>query len=175
LLQERRALHALQITQLNGKSKLKKRIDPKSEQGVMKAFIVACVGCMRSSKTRRQRLVARRIFGSPMNISRRLAASGREHTTLRPASKAFGKISFHNYADYAMGAGFQFGFTRLRELGSVRRSVVMCAEALWWQCHRRIIADYLLIAGERVFHILEPKAITPASLRWVQDHSLTAG
>ena len=63
-----------------------------------------------------------------------------------------------------MGAGFQFGFIRLRELGSVRRSAVMCAEAVWWRCHRRIITDYLLIAGERVFHILGPKAVTPASL-----------
>ena len=72
--------------------------------------------------------------------------------------------SFHNYADYAMGAGFQSGFARLRELGSVRRCAVMCAEAVWWRCHRRIIADYLLAAGERVFHILGPKAVTPASL-----------
>ena len=43
---------------------------------------------------------------------------------IAPSVKAFGKISFHNYADYAMGAGFQFGFTRLRELGSVRRSAI---------------------------------------------------
>ena len=33
----------------------------------------------------------------------------------------------------------------------------MCAEAVWWRCHRRIIADYLLAAGETVFHILGPK------------------
>jgi uncharacterized protein (DUF488 family) len=63
-----------------------------------------------------------------------------------------------------MGAGFQFGFTRLRELGSVRRCAVMCAEAVWWRCHRRIIADYLLIAGECVFHILGPNAVAPASM-----------
>ena len=72
--------------------------------------------------------------------------------------------SFHNYADYAMGAGFQLGFAQLRELGSVQHCAVMCAEAVWWRCHRRIIADYLLVAGERVFHILGPKVITPASL-----------
>jgi uncharacterized protein (DUF488 family) len=72
--------------------------------------------------------------------------------------------SFHNYADYAMGDGFCSGLARLRGLGSVRRCAVMCAEAVWWRCHRRIIADYLLVAGERVFHILGPKAVTPASL-----------
>jgi uncharacterized protein (DUF488 family) len=72
--------------------------------------------------------------------------------------------SFHNYADYALGDGFRSGFTRLRELGSVQRCAVMCAEAVWWRCHRRIIADYLLVAGERVFHILGLKAVAPASL-----------
>ena len=72
--------------------------------------------------------------------------------------------SFHNYADYAMGDAFHFGLARLCELGHVRRCAVMCAEAVWWRCHRRIIADYLLAAGERVFHILRPDAVTPASL-----------
>src|SRR5450759_693274 len=72
--------------------------------------------------------------------------------------------SFHNYADYAMGGGFRSGLARLRELGSVRPCAVMCAEAAWWRCHRRIIADYLLVAGERVFHILGPKTVAPASL-----------
>lgn len=72
--------------------------------------------------------------------------------------------SFHNYADYAMGEGFRSGLGRLHELGEVRRCAVMCAEALWWRCHRRIIADYLLVAGARVFHILGPDSVTPASL-----------
>ena len=72
--------------------------------------------------------------------------------------------SFHNYADYAMSGGFRSGLARLRELGKVRHCAVMCAEAVWWRCHRRIIADYLLTAGEHVFHILGPGKIVPASL-----------
>jgi uncharacterized protein (DUF488 family) len=84
---------------------------------------------------------------------------------IAPEVNAFWKNqSFHNYADYAMGDGFRSGLARLRELGSVRRCAVMCAEAVWWRCHRRIIADYLLVAGERVFHILGPKAVAPARL-----------
>jgi uncharacterized protein (DUF488 family) len=62
--------------------------------------------------------------------------------------------SFHNYADYAMGESFRRGLTTLRNLGHARRCAVMCAEAVWWRCHRRIIADYLIAAGEAVFHIL---------------------
>ncbi len=62
--------------------------------------------------------------------------------------------SFHNYADYAMGEGFRSGLARLRELGHATPCAIMCAEAVWWRCHRRIITDYLIVAGEKVFHIL---------------------
>jgi uncharacterized protein (DUF488 family) len=40
----------------------------------------------------------------------------------------------------------------------------MCAEALWWQCHRRIISDYLIAAGESTFHILAAGRIEPAQM-----------
>jgi uncharacterized protein (DUF488 family) len=40
----------------------------------------------------------------------------------------------------------------------------MCAEAVWWRCHRRIIADYLLTAGETVLHIMGPGNIVPARM-----------
>ena len=72
--------------------------------------------------------------------------------------------SFHNYADYAMGEDFRGGLARLRELGAAQRCAVMCAEAVWWRCHRRIIADYLLAEGETVLHILGPGRIEPARL-----------
>jgi uncharacterized protein (DUF488 family) len=72
--------------------------------------------------------------------------------------------SFHNYADYAMSEEFQAGLTRLRELGHARQSAIMCAEAVWWRCHRRIIADYLIAAGETVFHILGPGHIEQARM-----------
>ena len=72
--------------------------------------------------------------------------------------------SFHNYADYAMSEEFRSGFGQLRELGHAARSSVMCAEAVWWRCHRRIIADYLIVAGEEVFHILGPGHIERAQL-----------
>jgi uncharacterized protein (DUF488 family) len=70
--------------------------------------------------------------------------------------------SFHNYADYGMSEGFHHGLTRLQELGQTQRCAVMCAEAVWWRCHRRIIADYLIAAGEAVFHILGPGHIERA-------------
>lgn len=72
--------------------------------------------------------------------------------------------SFRNYADYALSADFRGGLSRLRGLGSLQRTAYMCAEAVWWRCHRRIITDYLLAAGEEVFHILGPHNVVPATL-----------
>jgi len=84
---------------------------------------------------------------------------------IAPAVNAFWKNqSFHNYADYAMSDAFARGFAGLRELGHAQRCAVMCAEVLWWRCHRRIIADYLLAAGETVLHIMGPENIVPARL-----------
>jgi uncharacterized protein (DUF488 family) len=72
--------------------------------------------------------------------------------------------SFHNYADYAMSEEFRAGLVQLRRLGRERRCAVMCAETLWWRCHRRIIADYLVSHGETVFHILGMNDVARARL-----------
>src|SRR6185312_7917602 len=52
--------------------------------------------------------------------------------------------SFHNFADYAMTDAFREGLAHLRNRGHERRCAIMCAEAVWWRCHRRIVADYLI-------------------------------
>jgi len=72
--------------------------------------------------------------------------------------------SFHNYADYAMSDAFQGGLSHLREIGREAPCAIMCAEALWWRCHRRIIADYLLAAGEDVRHIMADGKVTQARM-----------
>ena len=72
--------------------------------------------------------------------------------------------SFHNYPDYAMGEEFRVGLSRLLDLGRNKRCAIMCAEAVWWRCHRRIIADYLLASGSTVFHILGKGRIEPAHI-----------
>jgi uncharacterized protein (DUF488 family) len=72
--------------------------------------------------------------------------------------------SFHNYADYAMSDDFRRGLQRLIALGRARRCVMMCSEAVWWRCHRRIVADHLLARGEAVFHLMGKARIEPARL-----------
>ncbi|MBE2998536.1 DUF488 domain-containing protein [Nocardiopsis sp. HNM0947] len=72
--------------------------------------------------------------------------------------------SFHNYADHALSEGFGRALELLREWGHERPTAVMCAEAVWWRCHRRIIADHLIARGEDVFHVLGPGRGEPARL-----------
>ncbi len=62
--------------------------------------------------------------------------------------------SFHNYADYALSAEFERGLEQLELLAAGRRTAIMCAEAVWWRCHRRIIADYLLLREHDVTHLM---------------------
>jgi len=87
---------------------------------------------------------------------------GRNREVQRELNAFWLNDSFHNYADYAMSEDFGAGLARLRELGREKRCAIMCAETLWWRCHRRIITDYLLATGETVFHILGRGDVTPA-------------
>jgi uncharacterized protein (DUF488 family) len=63
-----------------------------------------------------------------------------------------------------MTPAFRSGLEELRKLGHARACAIMCAEAVWWRCHRRIIADYLLAAGETVMHIMGEGKIEPAHI-----------
>lgn len=72
--------------------------------------------------------------------------------------------SFHNYADYALSGDFAHALAELREWGHDTRTAVMCSEAVWWRCHRRIIADHLLARDEDVRHILGRNRLEAAQL-----------
>lgn len=72
--------------------------------------------------------------------------------------------SFHNYADYALSTKFSAALGALLEIRTAKRCAIMCAEAVWWRCHRRIIADYLIVAGCAVFHLLGENRIDEARL-----------
>lgn len=87
---------------------------------------------------------------------------GRQRDVPETVNAFWQNQSFHNYADYALSETFRVGLNRLRELGHVSPCAVMCAEAVWWRCHRRIIADYLITDGEMVLHILGHNHIEPA-------------
>ena len=72
--------------------------------------------------------------------------------------------SFHNYADHALSDEFRAGLDALVALGRERRVAMMCSEAVWWRCHRRIVADWLIARGEAVFHLMDGGRVDPARL-----------
>lgn len=77
---------------------------------------------------------------------------------LRPKKKdskntAWRNQSFRNYADYMESDSFREGIAQLEQYATTRRTAIMCAEVLWWRCHRSMIADYMKAHGWRVIHI----------------------
>ena len=62
--------------------------------------------------------------------------------------------AFKNYADYAESA--EFGKALEALLARAETCAIICAEAVWWRCHRRIVADYAITRGRRVWHIFTP-------------------
>jgi uncharacterized protein (DUF488 family) len=82
----------------------------------------------------------------------------------KPDSKntAWRNESFRGYADYMETENFRKGITRLVDLaGESGPTAIMCAEALWWRCHRSLISDYLKARGVEVIHILDEKKTEP--------------
>jgi uncharacterized protein (DUF488 family) len=70
------------------------------------------------------------------------------HTALR-------NDSFRGYADHMAGDAFREGLAWLVRTSRERRTAVMCAESVWWRCHRRMIADALTVAGVPVTHLMD--------------------
>jgi uncharacterized protein (DUF488 family) len=65
--------------------------------------------------------------------------------------------SFRGYADFMLTPDFVRGLEQLLALAAQKRTAIMCAEALWWRCHRALLADALKAGGLKVTHILGPE------------------
>lgn len=74
---------------------------------------------------------------------------------------------FRSYADYMLTEPFQKAVGQLIAQAAEMTTAVMCAEKLFWKCHRRILSDYLSARGVKVIHILDPGHS--------QKHTLSAG
>jgi uncharacterized protein (DUF488 family) len=97
------------------------------------------------------------------------ALGGRRHGAPQADSPNRGLRSpgFRNYADYMLSAEFRAAAADLRALARSRRLALMCAERLYWRCHRRLISDYLSAQGDEVLHIESADRLLP--------HQLTPG
>jgi uncharacterized protein (DUF488 family) len=106
-------------------------------------------------------------FNGP-TLARSLGAAGIEYHHMedlgglrkaRPDSpnSAWRNDSFRGYADYMMTPAFARSIEKLVAVAAQKRTAMMCAEAVWWQCHRAMISDALKVQGIKVLHILGDK------------------
>jgi len=82
---------------------------------------------------------------------------GRRRPSPESKNTAWQNASFRAYADHMESEEFQQGIDELVELASEKRTAIMCAESLWWRCHRSLISDFLKARGFEVIHILDEK------------------
>ena len=71
--------------------------------------------------------------------------------------------AFRGYADYTETEEFATGLAELLDLATLKRTAIMCAELLWWQCHRMIVSDVLRARGIEVLHIMDATPAQPHS------------
>ena len=81
---------------------------------------------------------------------------GRREPLADSPHRALRVAAFRGYADHMSTAEFARGYDRLTSLASESRTAFMCAETLWWRCHRRLIADRLTVDGWAVTHLFAP-------------------
>lgn len=87
---------------------------------------------------------------------------GRRKPSKDSLNTAWRNASFRGYADYMETEEFHKGLKRLLDLAvDAGPAAVMCAEAVWWRCHRSLISDYLKARGIEVVHILDANKTEP--------------
>jgi uncharacterized protein (DUF488 family) len=90
------------------------------------------------------------------------ALGGRRTPTSASVNTGWRNPQFRAYADYMATAEFAAGVTQLKELAASQTAAVMCSESVWWRCHRRLIADHLVVVeGVSVVHVFHDGRLTP--------------
>ena len=72
--------------------------------------------------------------------------------------------SFRNYADYMLTPSFQQAVKELLQIATAKRTAIMCAEAVYFRCHRMLVSDFLAAHGHEVLHILDKNAPRPHTM-----------
>jgi len=85
---------------------------------------------------------------------------GRRKPRLDSPHRHWRNAAFRAYADYMDTDEFRVGIERLAALACAKRTAIMCSEAVWWRCHRRMISDWFKARGVRVLHIMGADNVT---------------
>ena len=103
---------------------------------------------------------------SGIHYSHNPQLGGRRRPSAKSKNTAWKNASFRAYADHIKTEEFQKGIEELLGISNSKRTAIMCAEAVWWRCHRSLIADFLKASGVTVIHILDA--------RKTEEHPYTA-
>jgi uncharacterized protein (DUF488 family) len=101
--------------------------------------------------------LAERLASQKIQYQHEPRLGGRRKPRPDSHNSAWRNEQFRGYADHMETEEFKGGVEELLELASSKRVAVMCAEAVWWRCHRGLIADYLKAEGHEVVHIVDEK------------------
>ncbi len=85
---------------------------------------------------------------------------GRRKVRADSPNTAWRNASFQGYADYIATAEFAQGLNELLSMAAGQRTALMCAEVVWWRCHRSIVSDVLKLRGIEVIHLIDAKHTT---------------
>jgi uncharacterized protein (DUF488 family) len=96
------------------------------------------------------------LSGQGIEYQHHALLGGRRHARRDSPNTAWQNSAFRGYADYMQTPPFREGIAVLEEVASQRTVAVMCAELVWWRCHRRMIADRLAVDGFKVLHVMAP-------------------
>jgi uncharacterized protein (DUF488 family) len=101
--------------------------------------------------------LAEALRGAQIRYRHMPSLGGLRHSRKDSVNTAWQNASFRGYADYMQTPEFEAGLKQLIEVSRDLRTVIMCAEAVPWRCHRSLIADALLARGVEVAHIMSDK------------------
>jgi uncharacterized protein (DUF488 family) len=97
--------------------------------------------------------LAKTLEGTGIEYHHLVELGGRRRPKPDSENSAWRNDAFRGYADYMQTKAFANGIAQLLGLARTKRTAIMCAEAVWWRCHRGLIADYLKARGHKVLHI----------------------
>lgn len=106
-------------------------------------------------------LLAEQLHSNDVEYFHLPSLGGRRKPRADSQNTAWQNASFRAYADHMESEEFERGIKELLRIGSLKRTAIMCAEAVWWSCHRSLISDYLKSNEVEVLHIVKSNRVEP--------------
>jgi uncharacterized protein (DUF488 family) len=111
-----------------------------------------------------EKVLSANLGGEGIAYLRLEGLGGRRRTSDESVNTGWRNLSFRGYADHMQSAEFKTSLDELIAVGASKQTVIMCAEAVPWRCHRSLIGDALLVRGVEVMDIFDAKNCKPHKL-----------